>query len=50
MTAWLAPDSFDDYVSRRHAALLRFAHVLSGDPHTAADLSRSGLCWCSPSQ
>jgi RNA polymerase sigma-70 factor (sigma-E family) len=50
MTAWLAPDSFDDFVSRRHAALLRFAHVLCGDPHTAADLVqdalvRAGMAW-----
>ncbi|HKD96473.1 MAG TPA: SigE family RNA polymerase sigma factor [Micromonosporaceae bacterium] len=50
MTAWLAPDSFDDFVSRRHGALLRFAHVLSGDPHTAADLVqdalvRAGIAW-----
>jgi RNA polymerase sigma-70 factor (sigma-E family) len=50
MTAWLAPDSFDDFVNRRHTALLRFAHVLSGDPHTAADLVqdalvRAGTAW-----
>ncbi len=50
MTAWLAPDSFDDFVVRRHTALLRFAHVLAGDPHTAADLVqdalvRAGMSW-----
>lgn len=50
MTAWLTPDSFDDFVARRHTALLRFAHVLAGDPHTAADLVqdalvRAGMSW-----
>jgi RNA polymerase sigma-70 factor (sigma-E family) len=50
VTAWLAPDSFDDFVVRRHTALLRFAHVLAGDPHTAADLVqdalvRAGMSW-----
>jgi RNA polymerase sigma-70 factor (sigma-E family) len=48
--AWVAPDSFTDFVGRRHVALLRFAHLLTGDPHTAADLVqdalvRAGLAW-----
>lgn len=47
---WEAPVEFDDFVRARHAALLRFAHLLSGDPHTAADLvqealEKAGLGW-----
>jgi RNA polymerase sigma-70 factor (sigma-E family) len=47
---WEAPAAFDDFVRSRHAALLRFAHVLCGDPHLAADLvqdalERTGLAW-----
>jgi RNA polymerase sigma-70 factor (sigma-E family) len=47
---WQAPASFDDYVRARHAVLLRFAHVLCGDPHLAADLvqdalERTGMGW-----
>jgi RNA polymerase sigma-70 factor (sigma-E family) len=47
---WEAPAAFDDFVRRRHAALLRFAHVLCGDPHLSADLvqdalERTGLAW-----
>jgi RNA polymerase sigma-70 factor (sigma-E family) len=47
---WDAPREFDDFIRARHAALLRFAHVLSGDPHQAADLvqdslERTGLAW-----
>jgi RNA polymerase sigma-70 factor (sigma-E family) len=37
-------------VTKRHVALLRFAHLLTGDPHAAADLVqdafvRAGLAW-----
>jgi RNA polymerase sigma-70 factor (sigma-E family) len=47
---WDAPAEFDDFVRNRHAALLRFAHVLTGDPHLAGDLvqdalERTGLAW-----
>ena len=35
---WDAPAEFDEFVRSRHAALLRFAHLLTGDPHAAADL------------
>jgi RNA polymerase sigma-70 factor (sigma-E family) len=47
---WSAPPEFDDFVRGRHTALLRFAHVLTGDPHRAADLvqdalERTGLAW-----
>ncbi|MBV1851793.1 SigE family RNA polymerase sigma factor [Catellatospora tritici] len=50
MARWDAPTSFDEYVRGRHADLLRFAHVLCGDPHLAADLvqdalERTGLAW-----
>jgi RNA polymerase sigma-70 factor (sigma-E family) len=50
MLRWGAPESFDEYVRNRHSELLRFAHVLSGDPHLAADLvqdalERTGLRW-----
>jgi RNA polymerase sigma-70 factor (sigma-E family) len=50
MASWDAPASFDEYVRARHWALLRFAHVLCGDPHLAADLvqdalERTGLRW-----
>jgi RNA polymerase sigma-70 factor (sigma-E family) len=39
-----------EYVRSRHAELLRFAHVLCGDPHLAADLvqdalERVGVAW-----
>jgi RNA polymerase sigma-70 factor (sigma-E family) len=49
-TRWAAPEEFDRFVRERHVALLRFAHVLSGDPHTAADLvqdalERTGMAW-----
>ncbi len=47
---WDAPAAFDDFVRARHGALLRFAHLLTGDPHPAADLvqeslERTGLRW-----
>ena len=47
---WPAPPAFDEYVRSRHAELLRFAHVLCGDPHLAADLVQdalvgAGLAW-----
>lgn len=47
---WDAPREFDDFIRARHVALLRFAHVLCGDPHLAADLvqealERTGLAW-----
>ena len=50
MARWEAPATFADYVRGRHAELLRFAHVLTGDPHLAADLvqdalERAGLGW-----
>jgi RNA polymerase sigma-70 factor (sigma-E family) len=41
---------FDAFVRARHTALLRYGTVLTGDPHTAADLvqdalERTGLAW-----
>src|SRR5438046_3395384 len=47
---WHAPPEFDEYVRSRHSELLRFAHVLGGDPHLAADLVQdalvgAGLAW-----
>jgi RNA polymerase sigma-70 factor (sigma-E family) len=50
VSRWEAPPAFDDFVRSRHAALLRFAHVLCGDPHLADDLvqdalERTGLAW-----
>jgi RNA polymerase sigma-70 factor (sigma-E family) len=41
---------FDTFVRARHAALLRYGTVLTGDPHRAADLvqdalERTGLAW-----
>ena len=50
MARWDAPPAFDEYVRSRHTDLLRYAHVLSGDPHLAADLvqdalERAGLHW-----
>ena len=47
---WDAPAEFDEFVRTRHAALLRFAHLLTGDPHAAADLvqealEKAGLRW-----
>ncbi|AGZ38857.1 ECF subfamily RNA polymerase sigma-24 factor [Actinoplanes friuliensis DSM 7358] len=41
---------FEDFIRSRHAALLRFAHVLTGDPHVAQDvvqeaLERAGMSW-----
>ena len=43
-------DGFDAFVRARMPALLRFAHALTGDPHTAADLVqdalvRTGIRW-----
>jgi RNA polymerase sigma-70 factor (sigma-E family) len=43
-------EAFDAFVRARLPALLRFAHAISGDPHTAADLvqdalERTGLRW-----
>ena len=43
-------DAFDAFVRARMPALLRFAHALTGDPHTAADLvqdalERTGMRW-----
>jgi RNA polymerase sigma-70 factor (sigma-E family) len=42
--------AFDAFVRARMPALLRFAHALTGDPHTAADLvqdalERTGMRW-----
>ncbi|GAA2357802.1 SigE family RNA polymerase sigma factor [Dactylosporangium salmoneum] len=50
MTRWEAPLGFEDFVRGRHVALLRFAHVLSGDRHAAEDLvqdalERAGVAW-----
>jgi RNA polymerase sigma-70 factor (sigma-E family) len=50
MAIWDAPASFDEYVRGRHGELLRFAHVLCGDRHLAADLvqdalERTGMSW-----
>src|SRR6266511_448781 len=47
---WEAPEEFDEFIRSRHDALLRFAHLLTGDLHTAADLvqeslERAGLRW-----
>ena len=41
---------FDAFVRARHGALLRYGHVLTGDPHAAADLvqdalERTGMAW-----
>ena len=36
-------DSFDDFARARMHELLRFAHVLTGDPHRAADLVQDAL-------
>jgi RNA polymerase sigma-70 factor (sigma-E family) len=43
-------ESFDAFVRARLPALLRFAHAMCGDPHTAADLvqdalERTGMHW-----
>src|SRR4051812_49819545 len=43
-------DAFDAFVRARMPSLLRFAHALTGDPHTAADLVqdalvRTGMRW-----
>jgi RNA polymerase sigma-70 factor (sigma-E family) len=43
-------EAFDAFVRARMPALLRFAHALTGDPHTAADLvqdalERTGIRW-----
>jgi RNA polymerase sigma-70 factor (sigma-E family) len=43
-------DAFDAFVRARMPSLLRFAHALTGDPHTAADLvqdalERTGMRW-----
>lgn len=35
--------AFDDFARARLAALLRFGHVLTGDPHEAADLVQEAL-------
>jgi RNA polymerase sigma-70 factor (sigma-E family) len=43
-------DVFDAFVRARHGALLRYGLVLTGDPHSAADLvqdalERTGIAW-----
>jgi RNA polymerase sigma-70 factor (sigma-E family) len=43
-------EAFDAFVRSRHPALLRYGHVLTGNPHAAADLvqdalERTGLAW-----
>lgn len=45
-----APEAFDAFARARTASLLRFAHLLTGDPHRAADLvqdalERTALAW-----
>ncbi|MER7280613.1 SigE family RNA polymerase sigma factor [Dactylosporangium sp. NPDC000244] len=50
MPSWDAPPSFESYVRDRHRELLRFAYLLSGDAHLAADLvqdalERTGMAW-----
>lgn len=40
---WEAPAEFDEFVCSRHTALLRFAHLLTGDPHGAEDLVQEAL-------
>ncbi|MEU8230056.1 SigE family RNA polymerase sigma factor [Actinoplanes sp. NPDC048967] len=47
---WAAPDHFAEFVRSRHAALLRYAYLLSGDAHLAQDLvqdalERTGIAW-----
>src|SRR5690349_18911737 len=47
---WAAPDQFAEFVRGRHAALVRFAYLLSGDQHLAQDLvqdalERTGMAW-----
>jgi len=37
------PTAFDAFVRARLPALLRFAHAVCGDPHTAADLVQDAL-------
>jgi RNA polymerase sigma-70 factor (sigma-E family) len=42
--------AFDAFVRARHPALLRYGNLLTGDPHSAADLvqdalERTGLAW-----
>jgi len=37
------PDGFEEFVSRRAAALTRYGFVLSGNPHDAADLVQEAL-------
>lgn len=44
------PTAFDAFVRARLPSLLRFAHAVCGDPHTAADLvqdalERTGMRW-----
>ena len=50
MPSWEAPPSFEEYVRDRHQELLRFAYLISGDAHLAADLvqdalERTGMAW-----
>jgi RNA polymerase sigma-70 factor (sigma-E family) len=47
---WAAPEQFAEFVRGRHAALLRYAYLLSGDSHLAQDLvqdalERTGVAW-----
>lgn len=47
-----ADPAFDTFVRARMPSLLRFAHAITGDPHTAADLvqdalERTGMRWSS---
>jgi RNA polymerase sigma-70 factor (sigma-E family) len=37
---------FEDFVAARTGALLRYAHVLTGDPYRAEDLVQSALASC----
>lgn len=50
MAGWSAPPAFEEFVRTRHVELLRFAHVLCGDPYQAGDLvqdalERTGMAW-----
>jgi RNA polymerase sigma-70 factor (sigma-E family) len=39
-------DGFEEFVTARTGALLRYAHVLTGDRHRAEDLVQSALASC----
>jgi RNA polymerase sigma-70 factor (sigma-E family) len=43
MPTWDAPPAFESFLHSRHRELLRFAHVLTGDAHSAQDLLQESL-------